>query len=42
MLFTGRWPEGLRSFMVASLRVLSRLNAYSHHLTDQYPPFALD
>lgn len=42
VLFTGRWPEGLRSFMVASLRVLSRFNAYIHHLTDQYPPFALD
>ena len=42
VLFTGRWPEGLRSFVVASLRITSRFNAYSHHLTDQYPPFSLD
>lgn len=42
VLFTGRWPEGLRNFVVANLRVSSRLNAYINYLTDQYPPFSLD
>ena len=42
VLFTGRWPEGLRNFVVANLRVSNRFNAYINYLTDQYPPFSLD
>lgn len=42
VLFTGRWPEGLRNFVVANLRVSNRFNAYFNYLTDQYPPFSLD
>lgn len=42
VLFTGRWPEGLRNFVVATLRVSNRFNAYANYLTDQYPPFSLD
>lgn len=42
VLFTGRWPEGLRNFVVANLRVSNRFNAYYNYLTDQYPPFSLD
>ena len=42
VLFTGRWPEGLRNFVVANLRVFNRLDAYMRYLTDQYPPFSLD
>lgn len=40
VLFTGRWPEGLRSWVMKSLRVSMRLNAYVMLLTDEYPPFA--
>lgn len=42
VLFTGRWPDRLRNFVVANLRISSRFNAYIHYLTDQYPPFSLD
>ena len=42
VLFTGRWPEGLRNFVVASLRISARFGAYASFLTDQYPPFSLD
>lgn len=42
VLFTGRWPEGLRGFVVKSVRVSVRLQAYLLLLTDQYPPFSLD
>lgn len=42
VLFTGRWPEGLRNFVVANLRVSARFGAYASFLTDQYPPFSLD
>ena len=39
VLFTGRWPHGLRKLVVASLTVEIRLNAYTTFLTDEYPPF---
>lgn len=42
VLFTGRWPEGLRNFVVADLRVSNRFNAYINYITEQYPPFSLD
>jgi hypothetical protein len=42
VLFTGRWPEGLRRFVVKSVRVSVRTQAYTMLLTDQYPPFSLD
>lgn len=42
VLFTGRWPEGLRNFVVANLRISARFGAYASFLTDQYPPFSLD
>lgn len=42
VLFTGRWPEGLRNFVVANLRISARYGAYASFLTDQYPPFSLD
>ncbi len=42
VLFTGRWPGGLRSFVVSNLRVSNRFNAYVGYLTDQYPPFSLN
>lgn len=42
VLFTGRWPEALRSWVMKMLRVSTRLNAYILLLTDEYPPFATD
>jgi len=42
VLFTGRWPEGLRSWVVKSVRVFTRLTAYGALLTDEYPPFSTD
>jgi hypothetical protein len=41
VLFTGRWPEGLRNFIVGVSRWGVRVNCYIMLLTDAYPPFAL-
>lgn len=41
VLFTGRWPEGLRDFVVGVLRWATRVNAYHLLLVDEYPPFSL-
>lgn len=42
VLFTGSWPEGLRGFLVRTIRLVTRLSAYGYLLVDDYPPFALD
>ena len=42
VLFTGRWPEGLRKFVVGVTRWGFRVVAYLSLLTDEYPPFSLD
>lgn len=42
VLFTGRWPEGMRDFMVKTVRLSVRVTAYAYLLVDDYPPFALD
>lgn len=42
VLFTGRWPEGMRRFAVGVMRWIMRVSIYSYLLTDVYPPFALD
>lgn len=41
VLFTGRWPEGIRDFLVGFGRWSNRVNAYVYLLTDEYPPFSL-
>jgi roadblock/LC7 domain-containing protein len=41
VLFTGRWPEGLRDFVVGYFRWYMRVTAYIYFLTDAYPPFSL-
>jgi hypothetical protein len=41
VLITGRWPEGLRNFVVGFFRWTLRVNAYHALLTDKYPPFSL-
>ncbi len=42
ILFTGSWPEGLRSWVMKLNRVGIRFQAYALLLTDEYPPFASD
>jgi len=42
ILFTGSWPEGLRSWVMKLNRVGIRVQAYALLLTDEYPPFASD
>jgi hypothetical protein len=42
VLFTGRWPEGMRRFVLGAQRVGVRVNAYWYVLVDEYPPFSLD
>jgi hypothetical protein len=40
VLFTGRWPEGLRDFVVGAGRLGVRVSAYCYLLVDDYPPFS--
>lgn len=42
VLITGRWPEGVRRFVINAARLMLRVNAYARLLVDDYPPFALD
>ena len=42
ILFTGRYPRGLHSFVVGGMRWTARVGAYVYSLTDQYPPFSLE
>lgn len=41
VLITGRYPPGLRDFVVGSLRFGTRFTAYGYLLTDAYPPFGI-
>jgi Domain of unknown function (DUF4389) len=41
VLFTGRWPTGLRDFALGVGRWWLRVQAYVPLLTDRYPPFSL-
>ncbi len=41
VLFTGRYPPGLRDFLVGVYRYNLRVQAYVGLLTGQYPPFTL-
>ncbi len=42
VLFTGRFPEGLWTFVTGVSRWLYRVEAYVLLLTDPYPPFSLE
>ncbi len=42
VLFTGRWPEGMRRFCIGYYRWSIRLQAYLFLITDVYPPFSLE
>jgi hypothetical protein len=41
VLFTGRWPDGLRTFVIDVNRYSVRVWAYVLLLRDEYPPFSL-
>jgi hypothetical protein len=41
VIILGRWPEGLRDFVVGVHRWAYRVQAYVSLLTDAYPPFRL-
>jgi hypothetical protein len=41
VLFTGRWPQGLREFVIGASRWLLRVDAWFFLLADPYPPFSL-
>ncbi len=40
VLITGKYPEGMHSFMVGVMRWGIRVNAFMSYLTDTYPPFS--
>ena len=42
VLFTGGWPDGLRTWVLKGLRAFLRLYAYAFLLTDEYPPLSFD
>lgn len=39
VLFAGRWPDGLRSFVIGWMRWTARVNGYWSLVVDEYPPF---
>ncbi len=41
VLFTGKYPEGVRDFIVGAARYGLRVESYVGLLTDVYPPFTL-
>ncbi len=41
VIITGRWPAGLRDFVVGAGRWIVRVDAWFWLLADPYPPFAL-
>jgi hypothetical protein len=41
VLFTGKYPEGVRNYFVGLARWILRVQAYMNLLRDEYPPFSL-
>lgn len=41
VLFTGRWPAGMKSFVMRYYRWFMRFQLFYHLVTDVYPPFGL-
>jgi hypothetical protein len=41
VLFTGRYPEGIRRYFVGLNRWITRVTAYVLLLRDEYPPFSM-
>jgi hypothetical protein len=42
VLFLGRMPQGMFTFITGTLRWIFRVSLYQLMLTDAYPPFSLD
>jgi roadblock/LC7 domain-containing protein len=42
VIFTGRYPEGLRNYVIGVFRWATRVSAYVYFMTDAYPPFSLE
>jgi Domain of unknown function (DUF4389) len=42
VLFTGRWSDGMRDFVLKLFRYFLWFNAYAYLLIDEYPPFTFD
>jgi hypothetical protein len=42
VVVSGKYPEGIRDFLVSVYRYAIRVEAYVGFLTDHYPPFSLD
>lgn len=41
VLFTGRYPTGMRDFVVGALRYGTRVSGYAYLLVDEYPPLTI-
>jgi hypothetical protein len=41
VLFTGKWPEGLKTYIIKVVRLAFKANAYHNLMTDVYPGFSL-
>jgi hypothetical protein len=42
VLITGKWPVGMRNFVIGVMRWANRVSIYTYLITDTYPPFSLD
>jgi hypothetical protein len=42
VLFTGKYPAGIRNYMIGVARWVLRVQAYVNLLRDEYPPFSLE
>lgn len=42
VVFTGRWPAGMRDYLIGIERWSARVNAYLYLMRDEYPPFSLN
>ncbi|MGI9622270.1 MAG: DUF4389 domain-containing protein [Acidimicrobiales bacterium] len=42
VLFTAKWPDGMRNFVIRVMNYGTKVGAYLGLLTDKYPPFTLD
>jgi uncharacterized protein DUF4389 len=42
VLFTGKYPAGIHSFVTGTYRWTTRVAAYTLLMTDRYPPFSFD
>ena len=40
VIILGRWPDGMREFVLGYVRWTTRVNGYAFLLTDEYPPFS--